>query len=131
VYAKWYPVDNNSEHYKAFIHNMDNIFANNHHNESQLGEADGLFVKIIWPSVEMLPPPHCNKEDVDDSKPSVVELVHDTGMHDAYEVADGCVDGTNDGGADDGSNSSDSISGKGHHSGYYQKVPWNPLHPYE
>jgi len=51
-------------------------------------------------------------EDVEDSKPPAVELAHDTGEHNVYEVADSSVDGTYDGGADGGSKSSDNISGK-------------------
>ena len=88
VYAQWCPIDNNSEHYQSYIHNMDNIFATNYQNASQLAEAAGLFVKSIWPSVQMPPPPGRSMEDVEDSKPPAVALANDTGEHDVYEVAD-------------------------------------------
>ena len=131
AYENWYSIDNNSDHYKSYVHNMDNIFANNYHNEDQLEEAANLFVKSIRPSVPMPPPPRVQFEQVEDSKPPAEEVPHDTSDHNVDEVAGNDMVVAPDGGGDGGSMSSDDVSDKGHRDGYYQKVSWNPLHPYE
>ena len=89
MYEHYYPIDDNSDHYKSYVHNMDNIFANNYHDEKQLEEASLLFVKGIRPSIPMPPPPRVQFEDVEDSKPSAAEVPHDTSEHNVDDVVDG------------------------------------------
>ena len=79
---------------------MDNIFANNHHNDKQLEEAANLFVKSIRPTVPMPPPPRVQFEEVEDSKPSAEEVPRDTGDHNVDEVAEGDMEVAPNGGGD-------------------------------